>query len=932
MTYAQAAPHYDKFDDINFPLGREAQRFSFNMPAHDVWLYAVTEANKYYVDYHGHGETSWEMTWSEYTYDITWDLKPNVYLKEWYTFQEWNESENGGGTGHANEAKVFNWTTEESGHIHIYAQWIANYYNIHYNLNKGEGTSDPQYGLKHPTTWEYDKDVEINHPSRTWYSFSGWDITDMEWTHVIGWVTGTDASATEVLAEIFKNLRPDTGTVNFTAKWSADEVLYTINHYLQELNGSYPSNPSEVNTGTYTADQFMTWDTNEYTWFDTPAETRQIIDANGTTVFTYNYPRQSHILTLIAGKWVDTVTVADTPYSSGGTNSGTDAYTIKYGDAVNLSYVELDWYENFEWTGYTGQNSFSMPATGITMEIKATPITYTITQDCQWWTGCVETQEYNVESAPILLPTPTGTHTDFVWWMWTDIEGTVPTYTIPTGSTWNKVYTAQWKCHTWYHASSEGSGNCIPNENTEYTIEYYRESLTWNMVLHETGSNNGETDSQTTVVPKDYVWFTPREIVQQNINWDGTTVVRVEYDRDSYGQTIIDGTGITTTAVWAYDSNADGSGQHQYWDTVTLSQTTKSGYTFDHWEVKDASWNDVTLNGNTFTMPASDVTIKSYSTTNEYDLHIIKNWGTGGSDDRTYTVEDTVTLIKPSRDNSTFVWWSWTDITGDPEPTVSFSWRAKNSTYEAVWDCVTWYTESDDGQKCEANTYTVTINYDDGDHSDETTGFVYDQTWHIDNPEKSWYDFAWWTVSWADSTATVDWDPLNGTPTSGTEFKNLTTTSGGTVTLTATWTPRSDTEYKVYYYTAELSGGYKLADTKTWAYTSDQDKPVSELVYDMSWYKTPTQWYTGWGVDGPSGTPDTAITIDRHGTTEIYLFYDRDKFTVYLSGDQNVLSLSGAAEYTFWDTVNVSATVKSWYHFKEWQKRWSGFALLWSGS
>jgi hypothetical protein len=43
----------------------------------------------------------------------------------------------------------------------------------------------------------------------------------------------------------------------------------------------------------------------------------------------------------------------------------------------------------------------------------------------------------------------------------------------------------------------------------------------------------------------------------------------------------------------------------------------------------------------------------------------------------------------------------------------------------------------------------------------------------------------------------------------------LTTTSGGTVTLTANWTAKNDTEYKVYYYTAELSGGYKLADTKT---------------------------------------------------------------------------------------------------------------------
>ena len=51
MTYAQEATNYGDFDGIQFPLGAEAKRFSFNMPDHDVWLYAVIEANKYTVTY-----------------------------------------------------------------------------------------------------------------------------------------------------------------------------------------------------------------------------------------------------------------------------------------------------------------------------------------------------------------------------------------------------------------------------------------------------------------------------------------------------------------------------------------------------------------------------------------------------------------------------------------------------------------------------------------------------------------------------------------------------------------------------------------------------------------------------------------------------------------------------------------------------------------
>ena len=47
-------------------------------------------------------------------------------------------------------------------------------------------------------------------------------------------------------------------------------------------------------------------------------------------------------------------------------------------------------------------------------------------------------------------------------------------------------------------------------------------------------------------------------------------------------------------------------------------------------------------------------------------------------------------------------------------------------------------------------------------------------------------------------------------------------------------------------------------------------------------------------------------TIDKHGNTVINLYYDRNKHTVYLSGE-NVRKLEGYGEYDFGATVNVSA-------------------------
>lgn len=65
-------------------------------------------------------------------------------------------------------------------------------------------------------------------------------------THTIGSETTNATSVDASMAERFKNLRATSGTVTFAARWDADRVTYTVKHYLQELDGSYPGTPETI--------------------------------------------------------------------------------------------------------------------------------------------------------------------------------------------------------------------------------------------------------------------------------------------------------------------------------------------------------------------------------------------------------------------------------------------------------------------------------------------------------------------------------------------------------------------------------------------------------------------------------------------------------------------------------------------------------------
>lgn len=939
LTYAQdAAKPYDSLTGAD--LEKPALRFI--MPNKDVYLYAETEANKYFVEYSGTTKTSWTMWTGTFTYDTTWDLAPNAYAKTWYTFSGWK---NGSGINYPDKAKVFNWTTVESGVVPIYAQWNANRYYITYDLNDRSGSSSWVHS-KTPTSGLYDDTLTIARPSRTWYIFSGWTITNMDSeAHIVGWQASNATSATGVKGTEFKNLRATSGDVNFKAIWSKNlNTPYTVKHYLENLTGWYPTNPVKTDNLSGTTDTTVTPSVHVYTWFtpDANTPTSGNIDADGNKVFTYRYTRDSNNLTITAGRWVASVKWVGTVNTTGATTTSSTQISFKYDEPVTLSFTLKSWYTGGTWSGYLdGDATFNMPAFSTGKTAYATPIVYDITYTYSWWNPQTNPTKYTVESGNITLNQPERIYSDFLWWIGSNWNTAQKNVTIPTGSTWNRNYVATWKCHSWFHENTL-KNECIPNSDTNYTVRHWQQSLSWwNNYVHITGDDQslqGTTLSWTNATWKNYPWFVVEPITQQIITWDGSTVVDVKYTRLSYTWTIASVTGIT-------GAKADGEyadWPYKYDDEVTLSADTLPWYTFDHWEVEDASGHTVPVTNSgdideaTFNMPASSVTITPKVKTDDYTITMILHNGTG-TYPTWYTVEtETFTLDTPTRDTgSVFDGWSWTAITSAPQPTVTITkWSVGNRTYEAIWSCRAWYHEV--GDSCVANNYDVVVNHNDGDHGEpDVVEFTYDEWKKVDEPEQSWYDFVWWEITWmsgwvehyigtitvTDSGTTYTWEVGSG-------FMNLTTVESGTVTFKALWEARNDTPYKVYhYYQNTGNNNYTLSGTAVeYSWTTDKPVDLDEVMENtFGFHNHAGTWtseaYTWWSVNGPAWTAKTEITIDKHGNTVIYFYYDRNMWNVYLSGDAHVATLSGSGAYKYGADVTVSATAKTWYHFKTWKRK-----------
>ena len=332
-------------------------------------------------------------------------------------------------------------------------------------------------------------------------------------------------------------------------------------------------------------------------------------------------------------------------------------------------------------------------------------------------------------------------------------------------------------------------------------------------------------------------------------------------------------------------------------------------------------------------MPASSVTVTPNVTkvtyTIQYELY---SWHEQSHNPTSYTVESgAISLNEPARNNSVFLWWSGSNGSSPQKSVTIPSWSIWNKKYYAVWWCATWYHDVN-GTSCVANQYSGSVDFNDGTShgAAEVIEFTYDQVTTLPNPEQSWYDFAWWDVTWMSGwvvhhlgTITTTWSSAT-TDSGATEFYNLSTEQWMTdITFTAIWTARDDTKYVIYHYYKDLwASTYTLSWTDNLSWTTDTFVTFTEKKKDKEWF-TYSAWYLN--VANPTTCPsEGAVTtgnIEKDGSTKIYLYYTRDTFTVSLSGDAHVATLSWAGTYEYGADVTVDMKAKTWYHFKEWRKK-----------
>ncbi|MCQ2347720.1 MAG: InlB B-repeat-containing protein [Paludibacteraceae bacterium] len=300
----------------------------------------------------------------------------NVYLY-WYTGDDYRLTDWNGAPEVTSTATICNKT-------YYYAPVGSVFSNV---IWKGDGTNQWTAISTSNCSGKYLDKTYYNNPA--WMSFATYSITfngngstDGEMTNVTGICPGSSvplaANAYTKTGYTFSKWKDaddneynDEATISniqknyaLTAQWAPNtNTSYTVKHYQQKLDDTYPSEPTETEDLTGTTDASVTPNTKSYTGFTAPSTQTLTIAANGTTVVTYNYERESYTLTwnLDGGS----IKIA-----------GTAAGSVKFGASLTAPTVEKTGYT---FTGWNPEVPATMPANAATHTAQWTAKTYTIT-------------------------------------------------------------------------------------------------------------------------------------------------------------------------------------------------------------------------------------------------------------------------------------------------------------------------------------------------------------------------------------------------------------------------------------------------------------------------------------------------------------------------------------------------------------------------
>ena len=133
----------------------------------------------------------------------------------------------------------------------------------------------------------------------------------------------------------------------------------------------------------------------------------------------------------------------------------------------------------------------------------------------------------------------------------------------------------------------------------------------------------------------------------------------------------------------------------------------------------------------------------------------------------------------------------------------------------------------------------------------------------------------------------------------------------GNITITASWTPHTDTAYKVEYYFENLDGQYLIDNTKTENKTATSGSPVSIDVQEVA-------EVVGFTVN--EYMSKLSGEVNGNGSLVLKVYYQRKTGRVYLESDtENVGYLSSDKySYKYGATATITASTYGGYTFVGW--------------
>ena len=429
----------------------------------------------------------------------------------------------------------------------------------------------------------------------------------------------------------------------------------------------------------------------------------------------------------------------------GGNAGSSQVYFYTVEQTVTLPTPTRTGYTFLGWTGEgitTPQPNVTIPkgSTGDKTYIENWKLTeYNITMDLNGGSG-QEKVVYTMTDEDFELPTPTRNGYEFVGWTGEGITTPQTEVIIPTGSTGNRTYTANWKVIEYTITLDTNGGPAV--SPIKYTVE---DSFTLPYLLRTGYEFVGWTLDGSGMIP-----------AMPLIIYHGTTGdlrYKAEWRLAEYTITMdLDG----------------GSGQEKVVYTITdeefeLPTPTRNGYEFVGWT------------GERITTPQTSVKIPKGSTGNKaytanwkvirYTITLVTNGGAVIASIR-YTVEDSVTLpIPPDRPGYEFSGWVLDGSGQFPStPMIIPAGSTGDRLYKAEWRVATYtITFVSHGRVYNWVQYTINNQIYFGAPEEDPSYYLPGYTfvgWKIDGVEGTPRSYMLPKGSYGNRTATMLWEPI----------------------------------------------------------------------------------------------------------------------------------------------------------------------------